>query len=972
MGKHGFFVRNMAHGALLFLLLTAGLSGVRAQGTSCPNLDFSFKNFQNWICQISSSSGLSNTAYSALTWSGMAAVDGRHSIMTDIFETDSRTCNGPEPNTELALVPEGFNQSAKIGNEGTGYMAECIKYNMTIDSNNALLLLHFAVVFQDPSHESAIQPRFEMRIQDTNGNLLNVPCNSYLVVSGAGISGFNDCGSDVRWRDWTTVGVSLLALMNQKIQIVFASADCGAGGHYGYSYMVGECQPMSIDVQFCEGSNVARLTAPIGFTSYTWRDSRGNVVGVTRKYNAQNPPDGTVYTCELMSAIGCSSKLSAVIQKTMIAPEFLHSLDTCAHEVTLIQVAYATGSTVASWTWEIGKEGYGTEYTSNDSIVKYVFQDTGLYTILLTVNTKNGCADTQSVRVFNYPDPVAKIYCPATMCKYTETQVWATGGDDYYWSSVDSGRIVEYHHDTIIIDRGGTYAVRVTDTNGCYGYDTANTEHRAFHTVFAVTNEPCYNDAKGAISIRNTAGGTEPYFYTWTGYGTADMSRGDANAIMKNLPAGRYYLFTKDDNECVNYDTIEVTQPDSMTITLEDLVNMRCAKPNGSIDISVEGGTEPYTYLWDTPDADTTQDVGGLRDGRYEVLVTDKEGCTMRASYEVIAIPNPTIEVDTLINETCDQSNGLIDVRTINGVEPLEYKWSPDATGNKTDVLSGIPAGTYQVRVTDDLGCYYDTVLSIRNHATQVVTVSELEPEYCDRMDGHIVVEVTGDTDYFEYSWLPAEVDENSPELTGLRAGTYTVTVFDGTCTVSKEIVVDFVEGPVADFVTKTYNVATNNTFALSDNTKPGGGALSVWQWDLGDNNTEVGKLVYHSYEAPGDYYVLMRVEDVNRCWDTITKRIHVYDELSVFIPSAFTPNGDGLNDDWGPVMQEYQEEGYSLTVYDRWGQQVYYTQKTDDRWDGRISGNPVTTTSVYSYKLIVKDFTGQFHEYVGHVTIVK
>jgi gliding motility-associated-like protein len=906
----------------------------------------------------------------------MAAVDGRHTIMTDIFEKDPNTCNGPEPNTELSLVPDGFNQSARIGDGQVGANAECIKYNMTIDTNNALLLLHFAVVFQDPNHSAAEQPNFEMRIQDTNGKLLtNVPCHSYKVVSGAGISGFNTCGSSssaVHWRDWTTVGVSLLSLCGQKIQICFSSADCSQSGHYGYSYMVGECQPMSIDVQFCEGSNVARLTAPIGFTSYTWRDSRGQVVGTARKFNAQNPPDGTVYTCELMSAIGCSSKLEAVIQKTMIAPEFARSLDTCTHEVTLVQMAYATGSTVSSWTWEIGKEGYGTEYTSNDSIVKYVFQDTGLYTVLLTVNTKNGCADTQSYRVYNYPDPEAKIYCPETMCKYKETQVFATGGHDYYWSSLDSGRIVDYRHDTIIIDRGGTYAVRVTDTNGCHGYDTANTEHRAFRTQFAVSHEPCYDDAKGSITIRSTVGGTDPYFYTWTGYGSPDMSRGDANAVMKNLRAGKYYLFTIDDIGCVNYDTVEVTEPDSMTISLDRLVNMRCAKPNGSIEITVEGGSMPYAYLWDTPDADTTEDIWSLRDGTYEVLVTDAEGCTRRASYEVKAIPNPTIEVDTLVNETCDQSNGLIDVRTINGVEPLEYSWSPDGTGTKTDVLSGIPAGTYRVQVRDNLGCTYDTTLSIRNHATQVVTVKALEPEYCDRSDGLISVEVTGDTDYFEYSWLPSEVDENSPDLTGLRAGRYTVTVFDGTCTVSKEIEVSFVEGPVADFVTKTYNVATNNTFALSDNTTPGGGALSVWQWDLGDNSTESGKLVYHSYDSPGDYYVLMRVEDENRCWDTITKRIHVYDELSVYIPSAFTPNGDGLNDDWGPVMQEYQEEGYSLTLYDRWGQQVFRTEDTKERWDGRISGKPVTTNSVYSYKLVVKDFMGQFHEYVGHVTVVK
>ena len=344
----------------------------------------------------------------------------------------------------------------------------------------------------------------------------------------------------------------------------------------------------------------------------------------------------------------------------------------------------------------------------------------------------------------------------------------------------------------------------------------------------------------------------------------------------------------------------------------------------------------------------------------------------MYARYTVDKIPNPTIEVDTLINETCDASNGLIDVRTINGVEPLEYKWSPDATGNKTDKLQNIPAGTYNVRVTDDLGCYYDTVLQITNHATQVIKVDVLEPEYCDRMDGHIMVSVTGDTDYFEYSWLPAEVDVNDPELTNLKAGKYTVTVFDGTCTVSKEIEVEFVKGPVADFVTKTYSVATNNTFALTDNTYPGGGKLSTWTWDLGDYTSEAGSLVYHSYASPGDYYVLMRVEDENRCWDTVTKRIHVYDELSVYIPNAFTPNGDGLNDDWGPVMQEFKREGYSLMVYDRWGQQVWYTDDPDARWDGTVSGKQITTNSVYSYKLTVRDFTGHPHEYVGHVTVIK
>lgn len=969
MKKHA---RNRIRWAVL-CALAFSVSGASAQSSHCPNLDFSFQNFQNWICQISSSSGIQNTAYSALTWTGMAPVAERHTIMTDLNGTDPLTCDG-KPNDKLALVPEGFNQSARIGNSGVNYQAECIKYTMTIDTNNALLLLHFAVVFQDPNHNAAIQPRFEMRIQDTTGKLLNVPCNTYAVYAAGGISGFQNCGSDVRWRDWTTVGVSLLSLVGQKVQVVFASADCGAGGHYGYSYMVGECQPMTIDVQFCEGSTVARLTAPVGFTSYTWRDNRGNVVGHQQRYNAQDPPDGMIYTCELTSAIGCTSTLSALIQKTMIAPEFNLWVDTCAHKIRVVQMAYASGSTVSSWTWEIGKEGYGTEFSSNDSIVEYTFRDTGMYTIMLTVNTRNGCADTHSRRVYNFPDPVAKIYCPDFMCKYTETQAWATGGVKYDWYSLDSGRIVRYMDDTIIIDRGGTYAVKVTDEHQCFGFDTANTEHKAFTTQFSVVDEPCYGDKKGSITIRKTLGGTDPYLYYWKGpvIDSANLTLSEANKLMRNLPVGRYFLYTVDGIDCVNYDTVEIVQPDSMTVSLNNLENMRCNKPNGSIDISVKGGSTPYTYLWDNPEADTTQDISQLRDGTYQVVVTDAEGCTMSASYEVKAIPNPTIVVDTMVNERCDASNGLLAVETVNGVEPLVYSWSPDATGTTGGTLANIPAGTYSVRVTDNLGCSHDTTLTITNHATQVITVDVTDPEYCNRADGHIRVSVQGDTDYFEYSWLPASVDTNSPELYNLPSGRYTVTVFDGTCTVSKDIDVPFVFGPRADFVTKTYNVATNNTFALSDNTQPGGGVLSQWDWDMGDNNTESGRLVYYSYVAPGDYYVKMYVEDENRCWDTVTKRIHVYDELVVYIPNSFTPNGDGLNDDWGPIMQEYKEEGYSMTLYDRWGQQVYHTESTEDRWDGNISGKPVTTNSVYSYKIIVRDFMGQLHEFVGHVTVIK
>ena len=397
--------------------------------SACPNLDFSSKNFNNWVCKISSSSGTPSTAYADLTWTGSVAVAGRHTIMTDIYGYDQHTCNG-NPNDQLSLVPDGFTQSARIGNDYTMYEADAIIYQLVVDTNSALLLLHFSVVFNDPSHPQEAQPCFELRIQDANGNLLNVPCNRYFVICDAGIPGFIDCSSQLRWRDWTTVGVSLFPLIGQTVYIVIATADCGYGGHYGYGYAVGECRPMKVDIQFCEGATVARLEAPEGFVSYVWRGPNGGVVGNKQKLSVQNPPDGAEYEVTMTSAIGCTSTLKAIIEKTMIAPEFTcDSLTDICYPTTvhLAQRAYASGSEVSYWDWNISKisENQGTEHVSPDSALSYTFKDTGHYKILLTVYTENGCADTSSVIVYSYPAPEVKIDAPTVICKYTETEIFA-------------------------------------------------------------------------------------------------------------------------------------------------------------------------------------------------------------------------------------------------------------------------------------------------------------------------------------------------------------------------------------------------------------------------------------------------------------------------------------------------------------------------------------------------------------------
>jgi hypothetical protein len=87
----------------------------------------------------------------------------------------------------------------------------------------------------------------------------------------------------VKWRDWTTVGANLLKYMGQTITVEFMAADCTGRYHYGYAYFVAACHPLYIAVKYCAGDSIAKLTAPQGFETYRWTDSKGTVAGYYRK-----------------------------------------------------------------------------------------------------------------------------------------------------------------------------------------------------------------------------------------------------------------------------------------------------------------------------------------------------------------------------------------------------------------------------------------------------------------------------------------------------------------------------------------------------------------------------------------------------------------------------------------------------------------------------------------------------------------
>ncbi|MBL7948709.1 MAG: hypothetical protein JNN19_06955 [Bacteroidia bacterium] len=213
--------------------------------------------------------------------------------------------------------------------------------------------------------------------------------------------------------------------------------------------------------------------------------------------------------------------------------------------------------------------------------------------------------------------------------------------------------------------------------------------------------------AQGAADGWITAvigGGATPYTYQW--------SNGAETETNHELPSGSYSVIVRDVNQCQLQLSTSLSQPTplhivSITSPLHNGYNLSCkSSDDGAIDLTVSGGVAPYTYQWSN--GNFTQDLADLKAGEYTVLVKDLNGVGVTAS---ITLTQPgSIEVDLTAptypnghHTTCyNCSNGSVTTTVTGGVMPYTYSWN---TGQNTQNLSNLMAGTYSVLVTDANGC---------------------------------------------------------------------------------------------------------------------------------------------------------------------------------------------------------------------------------------------------------------------------
>ncbi len=256
---------------------------------------------------------------------------GRHVAIIDTSLRDHNTGN------LLRCIPVDEIASIRLGDENIGAQGETITFDYFVDSlDKDMLVLKYAVVLQNSNHTSVNQPRFTMEILDSNEVAIDTTC-CYADFYAAGDLGWNSVsGSNVIWKDWSTVGIDIAPYHGQLIKIRFTTKDCADGGHFGYAYFTIHCDSKRIDLyNYCENEDSVRLRAPLGFDYRWYRGNDTTVISTESEILVR--ADSTAYFCQA-SFIGkpeCGFTVHSLAVLPVPSASMYYELDTCAEMLHL-------------------------------------------------------------------------------------------------------------------------------------------------------------------------------------------------------------------------------------------------------------------------------------------------------------------------------------------------------------------------------------------------------------------------------------------------------------------------------------------------------------------------------------------------------------------------------------------------------------------------------------------------------------
>jgi gliding motility-associated-like protein len=707
----------------------------------------------------------------------------------------------------------------------------------------------------------------------------------------------------------------------------------------------------------------AQLTVTPGPPGYNYMWTGPGIVGAANVSVITVNQPGTYTAAVFNQTNTCQgSQTLTVISNTV--PPMVNSTPSST-SICFGQSATLIAAGAVTYTWNTGPTGTNLMITP-PSTSSYTVSGTGT----------NGCVASavSTVSVIALPTPNGNSNSP--ICAGTNLNLLGSGGQIYMWMGPNSFTSVLQNPVIANVSTAATGIYTLMVMNGaCTATTTINVNINPLPTPIANNNGPVCEG--NPISFTGSGG----VFYSWNGpAGFQSNSSTPSIAVPSAASSGAYTVSVTDGNGCTNTTVTNaiINAPPAISTSGSTV----CANQN--IVLGATGGT---IYSWTGPNGFSSsaqnpvipmasQNMAGI----YFVTVTDANNCSSSSNTVVVVNPIPT---------PIALNNGPVcigDQLSFSGNGGLNYSWNgPNGYFSNLQnpaFLAGSSnmSGNYTLTVSDNIGCTSSISTPVTVNALPSPSITSGNNKGCVPIC--VTFTVQNSTALQNATWDFGDGGSNAGSVTSecySHTGNYTVTAsvtdMNG-CKNSTTYLVEVYPIPIADFNWAPIKPIVNQD-EVDFTDASHGATVAGWNWyftsQTGHISIEQHPTFY--YAEAGSYPVTLVVKSDKGCADTIMKTIIVGEDYGLYVPNAFTPNGDGLNDVFQPKGFGIVE--YELDIYDRWGERIFHTNDFNQGWDGiRQKKNDISygvlKDDIYTWRIQVINVFSQRLEFTGHVTLMK
>jgi gliding motility-associated-like protein len=934
------------------------------------------------FCNGSTATLMATPGYAEYNWSNSAQTADITVSTGGVYELDVIDNNGC-PSEAAINIQQYALPTPSIG----GSLTYCIGNSTQLNAGATYAAYSWSNGSDQPEITVSTPGNVGLTVTDSRGcigstaELVNEATELSPVISGdrdycVGLSTTLSAGTGFASYQWSNGATTNSITVNQPGTYTLDVTDAGGCTGTAMAQVIENPLPMpqiSGDLDFCAGLST-QLSATPGFVDYTWS------TGAPTTMITVNTPGG--YSVTVEDSNGCINETSTtVIEQALPVFSIVGPTNFCVDSSTILNVQPA----FAAYTWSTGSDQQSVEVSNGG-------------TVGVTVTDANGCISSGAQTVATVPLPLADAGNPQSLdCEVLEVNIGGNGSTTgnqftYQWT----GPGITPANESLLsptVGEPGTYTLQVTnETYGCLSAPAQVAITDLAYTPQIVLEVLDILDCATAtvqIDARDSDGGPQ-FVYQW--YDSDLNPIPGANSLLLQVNQAQFYTLSIIDTitGCANSDLVEVTENELYPVAEAGLAQLiTCGEPIVTLDGSSSQMGGQISYNWTTPNGtivgnNNASVASANQPGWYYLLVTDEQnGC---ANVDSVFVSQntalPTAQTSDDFELDCNFPTTSLSGAGSSQGSAYTYQWF--LNGNEINNATGLQLtaeapGTYMLVVTDvNNDCTAQDIVEISLNPAQPQALNFITdtPTCAGDDDGGIILTgVEGGIPPYSYSIGGAPYG-NITNYNNLIAGNYQVVVEDATgCLLQTTITVPdgndltlelgpdqyLTEGELADIYPQ-----------ISVDTA----VLVKLDWQTIANLTCPECVIQRDLALDESTQFFLDIEDENGCTARDLLTIFIKKDRNIYVPNAFSPDGNGDNDIFYIFSDDSVEKIRSFLVFNRWGEsvfEVYGSQPNDPRWgwDGTYRGEPVNA-AVYVWFAEIEFKNGDVEIIKGDVVIMR